>query len=34
MELMNDDIDTSMMNVDANVDDLKDYLGKSEILES
>jgi hypothetical protein len=34
MEMMNDDNDTSMMNVDANVDDLKDYVGTSDILES
>jgi hypothetical protein len=34
MEMMNDDNDTSMMNIDANMDDLKDYVGTSNILES
>jgi hypothetical protein len=34
MEMMNDDNDMSMMNVDANVDDLKYYVGTSDILES
>jgi hypothetical protein len=35
MEMMNDDNDMSMMNVDENVlDDLKDYVGTSYILES
>jgi len=34
MEMMNDDNDTSMMNVDANVGDLKYYVGTSDILES
>jgi hypothetical protein len=31
---MNDDNERCMMNVDANVDDLKDYVGTSYILES
>jgi hypothetical protein len=30
----NDDNETSIMNVDANMDDLKDYVGTSDILES
>jgi hypothetical protein len=34
MGVMNDDNETCMMNVDANMDDLKDYLGTSGILES
>jgi hypothetical protein len=35
MEMTNDDNDTSMMNIDENVlDNLKDYVGKSDILES
>jgi hypothetical protein len=35
MEMLNDDNDTSMMNVNENVlDYLKDYLGTSDILES
>jgi hypothetical protein len=35
MEMANDDNDTSMMNIDANVlDDLKDYVGTLDILES
>jgi hypothetical protein len=31
--MTNDDNERCMMNVDANVDDLKDYVGKSYILE-
>ena len=34
METMNDDNETTIMNVDANMDDLKDYVGISYILES
>jgi hypothetical protein len=34
MEMTNDDNDTSMMKVDANMDDLKDYVGTLDILES
>ena len=34
METMNDDNETFIMNVDANMDDLKDYVGTSNILES
>ena len=35
MEMTNDDNDMSMMNVDANIlDDIKYYVGKSDILES
>jgi hypothetical protein len=34
MKMKNDDNDTSMMNNDVNMDDLKDYVGKSNILES
>jgi hypothetical protein len=34
METTNDDNETSIMNVDANMDDLKDYVGTSDILES
>jgi hypothetical protein len=32
--MVNIDNDTCMMNIDANVDDLKDYVGTSYILES
>ena len=32
--MMNDENETCMMNVDENVDDLKDYVGTSDILES
>jgi hypothetical protein len=32
--MTNDDNERCMMNVDANVDDLKDYVGTSYILES
>ena len=34
MEMMNDDNETSIMKVDTNMDDLKDYVGTSDILES
>ena len=34
MEMTNDDNETCMMNVDANMDDLKAYVGTSDILES
>jgi hypothetical protein len=34
MAMMNDENETCMMNVDENVDDLKDYVGTSDILES
>jgi hypothetical protein len=34
MEMMNDDNETSIMKVDENMDDLKDYVGTSDILES
>jgi hypothetical protein len=34
METMNGDNETSIMNVDENMDDLKDYVGTSYILES
>ena len=34
MGMTNDDNETCMMNVDANVDDLKDYVGTLDILES
>ena len=34
MEMMNDDNDTSIMNVDANMDDLKYYVETLDILES
>jgi hypothetical protein len=34
MEMMNDDNETCMMNVDANMDDIKYYVGTSYILES
>jgi hypothetical protein len=34
MEMMNDDNEMSIMNVDANMDDLKDYVGTSDILKS
>jgi hypothetical protein len=33
MKTTNDDNDTSIMNVDANMGDLKDYVGTSYILE-
>jgi hypothetical protein len=32
MEMANDDNETSIMNVDANMDDLKDYVRTSDIL--
>ena len=32
--MTNDDNEMCMLNVDGNVDDLKDYVGKSEICES
>jgi hypothetical protein len=32
MEMTNDDNDTSIMNFDANMDDLKDYVGTLDIL--
>jgi hypothetical protein len=32
--MTNDDNETCMMNVDANMDDLKYYVGTSDILES
>jgi hypothetical protein len=32
--MTNDDNERCMMNIDANVDDLKDYVGTSYILES
>jgi hypothetical protein len=32
--MKNDENETSIMNVDANMDDLKDYVGKSYILKS
>jgi len=34
MAMKNDDNETSIMNVDANMDDLKYYMGTSDILES
>jgi hypothetical protein len=34
MEMENDDNEMCMMNIDANMDDLKDYVGTSDILES
>jgi hypothetical protein len=34
METTNDDNETSIMDVDENMDDLKDYVGTSYILES
>jgi hypothetical protein len=34
METMNDDNEMPIMNVVANMDDLKDYVGTSDILES
>jgi len=34
METTNDENETSIINVDANMDDLKDYVGTSDILES
>ena len=34
MEMTNDDNETSIMNFDVNMDDLKDYVGTSDILES
>ena len=34
METTNDDNEMSIMNVDANMDDLKYYVGKLDILES
>jgi hypothetical protein len=34
METTNEENETSIMNVDANMDDLKDYVGTSYILES
>ena len=34
MEMMNDENETSIMNVDVNKDDLKYYVGTSDILES
>jgi hypothetical protein len=34
MKKMNDDNETSIMNVDANMDDIKDYVGRLDILES
>ena len=32
--MMNDDNETSIMKVDENMDDIKDYVGTSDILES
>jgi hypothetical protein len=32
--MKNDDNETSIMNVDENMDDIKDYVGTSDILES
>jgi hypothetical protein len=34
MAMTNDDNETFIMNVDENMDDLKDYVGTSDILES
>jgi hypothetical protein len=34
MEMTNDDNETFIRNVDENMDDLKDYVGTSDILES
>jgi hypothetical protein len=34
MEITNDENETSIINIDANMDDIKDYVGTSEILES
>jgi hypothetical protein len=34
MTMTNDDNEMSIMNVDANMDDIKDYVGTSNILES
>jgi hypothetical protein len=34
MEMTNDENETSIMNVNENMDDLKDYVGTSDILES
>ena len=34
MEMTNDDNDTSMMNIDANMDYIKDYVGTKYIPES
>jgi hypothetical protein len=34
MEMMNGDNAMSIINVDSNKDDLKDYMGKLDILES
>jgi hypothetical protein len=34
MEMMNDDNEMSIMNVDVNMDDIKYYVGTSDILES
>ena len=31
---MNDDNETCMLNVDGNMDDLKDYMGTSDIITS
>jgi hypothetical protein len=33
METMNDDNETPIMNIVANMDDLKDYVGTKDILE-
>ena len=32
--MVNDDNETCMMDIDANMDNLKDYVGTSDILES
>jgi len=34
MEMENDENETYIMKVDANMDNLKDYVGTSDILES
>jgi hypothetical protein len=34
MEMKNDDNETFIRNIDENMDDLKDYVGTSYILES
>jgi hypothetical protein len=34
MEMTNDDNETSIINVDEKTDDLKDYVGTLDILES
>jgi hypothetical protein len=34
MEMTNDENETSIMNVDVNMDDIKYYVGTSNILES